>query len=175
MRTMVRFAGIALGLWASIAASEEFPSGDWAWSIDDPDVLYAATQNSTGQALMQLCYPSEGNCLYAVGFDTRCEQGSTYPALVNTDVSATTVELFCGIELDDGGNLLFFRDFDQIDALIRQARKIGFALPMEGDEFKAVRFSLKGSVTAIDAMRRVGERDGTDGRSVRKTKDSEVF
>ena len=37
--------------------------------------------------------------------------------------------------------------------ILRQASNIGFAVAMEGDEFKVVRFSLLGSTHAIEMMR----------------------
>jgi hypothetical protein len=166
---------LACALFSAVALAEDVRSGDWTWSIDDPDIFYAGTENAAGNALMQFCYTDEGSCVYAVGFDMQCEEGSSYPALVNTDVSAASIDLLCGSELDDGSNFMFVKDFDQIDGLIRKAGQIGFALPMKGDEFKAVRFSLKGSVAAIDAMRTIAERGARVNGDVKKARDSEVF
>jgi hypothetical protein len=162
-------------MWGSVAGSEEFRSGDWTWSIDDPAMFYAATENSAGQVLMQLCDIEDGSCLYAVGFDTRCDEGDSYPALVNSDAGTASIELLCGKTLEDGGNLMLVKGFDQMDGFVRGAKKIGFALPMQGDEFKAVRFSLKGSVAAIDAMRKIAARGAPATSNTRKAKDTEVF
>lgn len=149
--------------------------GDWVWYTDDPTSYYAATANSAGQVLMQLCDLEDGNCVYAVGFETRCDEGDTHPALVNTDQSAASIELHCGKRLDDGSNLMLVGDFDQLDGILRKASRIGFALPMQGDEFKAIRFSLKGSVTALDRMRRLAASGDAARPDVRNTRDSEVF
>lgn len=167
--------GAFLGLCASVAWGEELTSGDWTWSIDDPEMFYAATENSAGQALMQLCDTEDGTCFYAVGFDTTCDEGDSYPALVNSDAGTASIKLLCGGELESGGNMMLVEDFDQMDQFIRKARKIGFALPMQGDEFKAVRFSLKGSVAAIDAMRKIAARGTPASRNARQAKDTEVF
>ena len=48
----------------------------------------------------------------------------------------TTSTFLCGGKLDAGGNLMLVKNFDQIDGIIRKARRIGFALPMQGDEFQ---------------------------------------
>ena len=167
--------GAFLGLCASVASSEEFTSGDWSWSIEDPEMFYAATENSAGQVLMQLCDTEDGTCFYAVGFNTTCDEGDSYPALVNSDAGTASIELYCGSASDDGTNLMLVKDFDQMDGFVRTAKKIGFALPMKGDEFKAVRFSLKGSVAAIDAMRKIAARGAPVQSNTRKAKDSEVF
>ncbi len=164
-----------LGVWGSVAWGEEFTSGDWTWSIDDPEMFYAATENSAGQVLMQLCDTEDANCFYAVGFNTNCDEGDSYPALVNSDAGTASIELYCGSDSDDGTNLMLVKDFDQMDEFVRKASRIGFALPMKGDEFKAVRFSLKGSVAAIDAMRKIAARGAPANKNTRQARDTEVF
>lgn len=175
MNTRKAFGIGVLLLWGSVAWGEEFRSGDWTWSIDDPTAFYAGTENSAGQMLAQFCDTTEGSCVYVVGFDTTCDEGDPYPALVNSDAGTASIEFLCGGELDNGSNVMLVKGFDQMDSFIRKAKRIGFALPMQGDEFKAVRFSLKGSVAAIDAMRKVAARGAPATGSTKQTKDSEVF
>lgn len=163
------------GLIASGAFAGEVASGDWAWNVDDPETHWAATGNDAGQMLGQFCYPEKGSCLYAVGFDTTCDEGDSYPALVNSDAGTANITLKCGGDLEDGANLMLVEDFDQLDALIRKSKRIGFALPMQGDEFKAVRFSLRGSVPALDAMRKFAEHGRSRNPDVKQARDSEVF
>ena len=174
MKTIVVTLVFGLAI-SSGARAGDFTSGDWTWNVDDPETLYAATGNSAGQMLMQFCDANEGSCLYAVGFDTTCNEGATHPALVNTDETTASITLHCGKKLKDGTNLMFIENFDQIDGIIREARRIGFALPMQGDEFQAVRFSLKGAVAALDAMRKYAAKSGERKAGVRNAKDSEVF
>lgn len=157
------------------AWADDFTVGDWIWNVDDSSSHYAATANSAGQILAQFCYPEQGSCVYTVGFDTECTEGKSYPALVNTDQSAASITLTCGKSLKDGGNLMLVEDFDQIDTILRKASRVGIALPMQGDEFKAVRFSLKGSVAALDAMRKFAANATSQNPGVRKAKDTEVF
>ena len=166
-----------LGLSPVAVSAEEFPSGDWAWSIDG-DVFWAGTENDSGQMLAQFCSPENATCYYVVGFDTNCEKDHSYPAMVNTDQGAASIELLCGGELDSGGNLMVVQDFEQMDTLVRKSTRIGFALPMEGDKFKAIRFSLNGSVQAIDAMRKFAANENAktpETKKVKNAKDSEVF
>ena len=157
------------------AGAGDFTVGDWVWNIDDPEMPMAGTTNDAGQVLMQLCYPESGNCLYAVGFDTNCTEGNSYPALVNADTGADSMKFICGGELKDGTHLMLAEDFDQIDKVVRKSKRIGFALPMEGDAFKAVRFSLRGSGDALDAMRKVAERASKNTSGADSKKASEVF
>jgi hypothetical protein len=174
MKAIVVMLVFGLAMSSGVRAGD-FTSGDWVWSVDDPEMLYAATENSAGQTLVQLCDATDGSCFYAVGFDTSCDEGDSYPALVNTDDGAYNIEFLCGGKLDAGGNMMLVKNFDQIDGMIRKARRIGFALPMQGDEFKAVRFSLKGAVPALDAMRKFAAEGGRKTPDVRNAKDSEVF
>ena len=162
-------------VWGSAAWAEDIHSGDWVWNVDDPESYHAGTQNAAGQVLMQMCDPADGTCFYAVGFDTSCDEGDSYPALVNSDAGTAGIELLCGGEVDGGSNVMLVKDFEQVDNIIREATRIGFALPMKGDEFKAVRFSLKGSVNAIEAMRKVAALGAPTEKNTKKVKDTEVF
>ena len=174
MRQLMVVVTSILCLWVSAAGAEEFTSGDWTWSVDDPEIYYAGTQNSAGHMLAQFCDPTDGTCFFAVGFDTTCDEGDSYPALVNADTGAYSIKFVCGSTLDDGTNLMLVEDFDQMDGVLRKAKKIGFALPMQGDEFKAVRFSLKGSVAAMDAMRKFAARGASEKSGTKKVRDTEV-
>ena len=178
VRTRIRLGVL---LWTAfnlpLALADDFQSGDWAWNVDG-EAFYAGTTNDAGQLLAQVCTADNGNCAYVVGFDTKCEEGEDYPAMVNTDQGAAAIEFLCGGKAHDGGNLMIAKDFDQMDALLRKSARVGFALPMQGDQFKAIRFSLKGSVSAIDAMRKfaASASDKTpDTRKATNTKDSNVF
>lgn len=123
---------------------------------------------------MQLCDTEDGACFYAVSFGTRCQKDETYHALVNSDAGNGSFELLCGAEVQ-GSNLLFVQDFEQMDALVRKATRIGFALPMQGDDIKTVRFSLRGSVAAIDAMRRALARTAPMPPTAKKVREVETL
>ena len=175
MRQLIVVVASMVCLWVPVAGAEDIHSGDWVWNVDDPETYYAGTENAAGHVLMQFCDPADGTCFYAVGFDTTCDEGDSYPALVNADTGASSIKLMCGSSLDDGTNMMLVEGFDQIDGIVRKSQKIGFALPMQGDEFKAVRFSLKGSVTAMDAMRKFAARGAPATSNTKKAKDTEVF
>jgi hypothetical protein len=44
------------------------------------------------------------------------------------------------------------RGYKSLEALLKGAHHIGFAFPMQSDQFKVVRFSLTGSTRAVGAM-----------------------
>jgi len=135
-----------------LAQAGDHVSGDWSWNVDDPEIFVAGIENSAGHMLAQFCDPESTNCFYAVGFGLKCEPGHQYPVLVNADTGSAQLEFICGDRIGDQ-NVLVASDFDAMDDVVRSANKVGFAIPLEGDDFKAVRFSLNGSNEALDAMR----------------------
>ena len=157
MKRQHRYAGMAVAMsgllaWSGVGLAGDQRVGDWTWNIDDPELFVAGTENAAGHALAQVCDPSDGSCMYVVGFDIHCDPGHEYPVLVNSDAGSAQLEFVCGDRAGDQ-NLLVATDFEAIDDIVKSANKVGFAIPMQGDDFKAVRFSLVGSNEAIDAMR----------------------
>ena len=148
----LRSVAAFLALGASTANAADISSGDWNWNIDGTDMFYAGTSNNAQNLLAQFCYLTDGNCVYAVSFGLNCDKGEKYPALLNSDSGARSIELICGNKMQ-GQNVLMFSSFEEIDGIIRSNNRIGFVLPLKGDEFKAIRFSLRGSAKALDAMR----------------------
>lgn len=128
VRPKVAIGLLVLNAIAVPVFASDVRSGDWSWSIDDPEMVYAATNNSAGHMLAQFCYPASGSCIYAVGFEITCDEGKKYPALVNTDQGAQSIELVCSGELADQ-NILAAADFEEMDSLVRKATRIGFVIP----------------------------------------------
>jgi hypothetical protein len=172
---MARIVGVVCALATTSGLAAERRSGDWTWNTEAADLQWAGTENGAGQELGQFCYPQDGHCIYAVSFDTTCKDGDSYPAIVNSDAGAATLNLRCGPRLDNGANLMVVEDFEQIDRIVRSGSRIGFALPMESDAFKAVRFSLHGADTALDRMRSAAARVNSPSRDVKQAKTTEVF
>jgi hypothetical protein len=153
----VALAGIVLFLGAALSASAgDRPIGDWKWNVDDPELYSAGIELPGGHVLAQFCIPNKGSCFYAVGFGITCEPNEKYHVLVNSDVGSSQLEFVCGDSIGKQ-NVLLAADFDALDSVVRDANRVGFAIPMANDEFKAVRFSLRGSNEAIDAMREAAQ------------------
>jgi hypothetical protein len=125
----------------------------WAVSLsDDNSVASAYTVNDSGALLGQYCYASSGNCVWTLGMTTGCETGSEYPVLANTDTGSVQLKIKCGGRLPTGAYAYAFTDFDAIDKAVKNATRIGFAVPMQADEFRVVRFLLSGANAAINHM-----------------------
>jgi len=124
------------------------------WQADTfSEGVYAATLNDSESLLGQYCYPDQGSCLWLLGLKTRCESGHEYPILANSDLGARELSLRCGNRLESGYYQYVFTNFDAINDIVTTASQLGFAIPVEGDQFRVVRFSLDGARSAVDGMR----------------------
>jgi hypothetical protein len=137
---------------AAIGQTSQF--GSWnTGRIGGNEGLFAATVNDSGHILGQYCYFQSDSCIYLLAFQTACKPESKYPVLVNSDVGSSQVFVYCSGQLSSGKYRYVFTDFEEIDKVIKGANKVGFAVPLEGDKFLVVRFTLNGSNEAIASMR----------------------
>ncbi|MEE9913633.1 MAG: hypothetical protein K4571_18125 [Deltaproteobacteria bacterium] len=127
--------------------------GVWHSGVTDTgDAFYAATINDSGNLLGQYCYPSKGNCIWLLGMRTACEEGAQYPVLANSDAGSSHINVYCSAKLDNGMYRYVFSEHDAIDKIITKGLKVGFAVPLQSDQFRVVRFDLNGSSRAITKM-----------------------
>lgn len=154
MKKILQLIAISFLLSSASSFAEFKQNKDWFWnlSLDAGNFVYAATLNSSDRLLGQYCYFDEGTCVYMVTLGITCTEGSEYPSIINSSAGVVTVDLICAHKYEDE-NTFFITPFDDVDNIIKQASTIGFAVAMEGDEFKVVRFSLSGSTYAIEKMR----------------------
>lgn len=129
--------------------------GSWEVSTKDRDALHATTINDSGHLLGQYCYLDGGSCLWLLGFRSRCEADARYPVLMNSSAGSRSLEVLCGGEVPGLPGLFryVFTNFDQINEAVLGSTRIGFAFPLQGDEFRVVRFDLAGASAALSAMR----------------------
>jgi hypothetical protein len=153
IRTLLSALGVLLG---AIPHAKAATIGDWIYEVSVPH--YAATINDSGNIFGQWCDTSEGSCFYLLAMPTRCEDEASYPVLVNSDMGSLTTTLVCRGKLD-GRNLYRYvmANFDDIDNLVRKSRRVGIAMPLEGDEFRVSRFSLSGAAASLSLMRSAAE------------------
>lgn len=140
---------------SSLAYAQDF--GKWTVVTDDPTMMYAVTFNDSGALFGQYCYPDQGSCLWLISVTTSCEKDHKYPVLANSDGGAVPLTLQCqgpiGGKGEDAKFAYVFTDFDAVSNLVKSATRIGFAVPLQADQFKVVRFEVDGSAPALSAMR----------------------
>lgn len=153
---------LVCALGPSLAAAAP-PTGVGDWTIRTGRMLQATTRGAAGDRFGQYCNAQDGNCHYALLMPVPCEPEERYVVLANSDTSVNAAELVCGGAAGGGaaGPRLYryvFANFGAIDHQVRQSRRIGFALPLEGDAFRLARFSLAGAMGAIGQMRGAAQR-----------------
>lgn len=139
---------------ASLARAENF--GSWFTGKTNNNFVFAATTNDNGHLLGQYCSPETGNCLWILGISTTCKLGDKYPILANSDSGASHLSVHCDEQLEDRKFRYVFSKFNDIDSIIKGSLRIGFALPLQSDNFRVIRFDLSGANRAINFMRSSG-------------------
>jgi hypothetical protein len=159
MKRIGLIATLIVMLAADIAAAQRQKFGSWETSTAGQSFVYALTQNDSGHVLGQWCDLTASSCLWLLGIRTSCNEGETYPILVNSNAGSASLRLHCAGPLANvpGVYRYVFADFDSIDGLVAKSAKIGVALPLEGDQFRVIRFDLNGAPAAVSLMRNAAE------------------
>lgn len=134
--------------------------GEWHTGATESKekLFFAITVNDSGNLLGQFCSPDTGNCIWLLGMSASCNEGDQYPVLTNSDKGAAHILVYCDTKLDNGLYRYVFTDFDTINDFVMKGSKIGFAVPLQSDQFRVVRFNLVGSNRAITVMRSIAEK-----------------
>lgn len=142
-------------LLSSTANAVEIVKSFGAWSViksNDNLDLIAATTNDSGNYIGFRCFSLEKKCIHVLSANTNCQDGGTYPILINSDYASLSMDAICGV--NGSNHELYLTKYDEIHNLLKKGSTIGFAIPMESGQFKVVRFSLGGSEKAMDYVER---------------------
>lgn len=135
-----------------------------AWSIHPADdgtgVGTAGTMNDSGSSLILACGTGTngGRCVWTIYMGTSCDRGHKQSLFVNSDAGAVHLTVACTGQIPEGLYSYVFPDLDEVDRIIRQGTRIGFALPLKSDNFRVIRFDLQGATNAIEQMRAAARR-----------------
>jgi hypothetical protein len=127
----------------------------WTTGADEQGGTHASVMNESGFILGQYCDSRTGPCYWVLGMSARCKMGTKYPVLVNSDVSAQSLEVGCTGETAGQAGIygLVFTDPEAIGGIIARSNRLGIAFPMKGDQFRVVRFDVTGAPAALAAAR----------------------
>lgn len=116
------------------------------WQVSDyGDSTLASTTNESGSAFGMVCGTS---CEWFVNMKRECKQGDPYPAMINAPSGSYPVTLRC---YHYGARRIMTFKADKASADILDTEGVvGVALALEGGTFAVSRFSLVGSISAID-------------------------
>jgi hypothetical protein len=128
--------------------------GDWRTGVTtNGKDFFAYTQNAGGQAFGQWCSMDSGYCTWIIGMSVGCNKDFAYPVLANSDIAAASLSINCAGTIEDTDLSRYaFTDFKSVKSLLKGAHVVGFAMPMQSDQFRVVRFSLAGCADAISTM-----------------------
>lgn len=139
---------IAALFLCSVAQAEEKQFEDWfVVRADNGDMVAGTQQDNFSKALVYRCFKELNKCAHVLIADIECDDGHTYPVLVNSEHSALSMDTLCTD--NEGESELILTEFDRIHKIIQKSNVIGIAVPMASGQFKVVRFSLKGSSKAM--------------------------
>lgn len=130
--------------------------GGWyeSWRVDvvENKTYAAATFSESGALLGQFCYPNLSRCIWSIGLPTACKKGNKYPVLANTDSGATSLSVVCDGVIKTGAYRYSFSDFAAVTQVLEKSSRVGFAFPLQSDQFTVVRFRLEGMEAALGVI-----------------------
>jgi hypothetical protein len=145
---------VALFVWFFSGTAQAQTFADWSVDMKQPDAIGAATTNESGHDLGMVCFIDRPSCYWMITSSILCEEDRKYPMLANSDDGAVYVEVRCIGKMESGNYGYVFTDFDKIDTFVQSGDRIGFAIPMEADSFRVVRFSLRGAEDALALLQK---------------------
>lgn len=127
-----------------------------SWTVETADAYTEAfTGNDSGSTFGFLCIA--GTCSFYLDTNTRCEEDSKTPLLVNANSGSTYVVSSC-LHFRSSTGTRYINSISDKDVVtaISSGRVIGFAMPLANGDFKVTRFSLEGAMAAttraVDGM-----------------------
>jgi hypothetical protein len=148
---ILMFASVCL---ANKTFAESIAYGSWFVDVGESGgFIYAATVNDSGNFFGQYCYPRDSSCMWFLGMNIICKEGEKYPVLINSDDGASQLEVLCTGIINKTIYRYAFTNFDAVDNIVKRGLRVGFAFPLQSDQFKIVRFNLDGSSHAVTVMR----------------------
>jgi hypothetical protein len=135
----------ALAFLAFSAQAEKLASQNWVADLND-QTNEAYTANDSQSSFGVFC--SGEKCLFYLHQALKCEPGTKYSVLMNSQTISTALSMECA---QIGGNL--FQILDPFDAVLKATQTgelVGFAVALQSGAFAVTRFSLVGAKPAIE-------------------------
>ncbi len=149
--TLLSVPLLFIPLLLSLPSQAQNLVGDWEWGYaEDATYLWAATNSDEGMMLGEFCFFDTETCIYFIAQDVECVEGDNYPVLINGNY-VQAAEIYCSHTYENLW-VYIFSDYDLLDPLVRETGQIGVAMALDDGTFQLTRFSLKGSMQAMDAM-----------------------
>jgi hypothetical protein len=137
---------IAIAFQACLAhANEKIIHQNWVVDIGN-QTTEAYTANESKSSFGIFC--SGEQCLFYLHQALKCEPGTRYSVLMNSQTVASAISMEC---TRIGGNLFQILDpFNTVLRAVQAGDTIGFAVALQSGAFAVARFSLAGAKPAIE-------------------------
>lgn len=133
--------------------------GDWTIDLSEDNVISAKTTNESGALLMYGCVTRLDSCMWVVNIGLTCQGDMDTPSLLSSSSGALNLNLHCFITDGKTTSTLYIIDpHDAFSRIARESAKATIVVPTESDQFKVLRFSLKGSAAAMDLVEKALEK-----------------
>jgi len=144
----ILFAFIAGVFCVSAQAAQMF--GNWEVS-ELKDLRVARVGGAAGSTAGVMCTPSEKTCSAFISIDFSCEDGASYPVMLNSNAGAYSSTGVCASSGDS--YYLLIDDFNATISAFESGGEVGFAFPLKSGQFRVLRFNCQGATAAIKLAR----------------------
>jgi hypothetical protein len=127
-----------------VVETPDYRFGRWTAS-DLGNYTGANTLNESGSEFGLLCGTQ---CVYYVNLQHECDSGESYPGMVNSPAGSAVLTLHC-YHLDKIP-IMIFEPKELSETAFAKGGEIGFAVPLKSGRFGVSRFSLDGSLQALE-------------------------
>lgn len=135
---------LSFGLIDHALANEKITYQNWVIEIA-PETTEAYTANDSGSTLGLFCGGS--TCVFYLNPNLKCQPNTKNAVLMNGSTVSAALDMQCTLV---GKHYFQILDsFDQVMNAVKAGGNIGFAVALQGGAFSVYRFSLNGSLPAI--------------------------
>jgi hypothetical protein len=146
-------AALFLACFQLCAHSQTF--GDWFVEPENNAKPFLFTANDSGGIFGKWCDAKEGHCFWLLALKTSCATGASAPALLSFGGEVTSVQLTCFGELMIA-NERYYRytvsNPDTVDRGVLGSSRVSFAMALEADNFRVMRFNTSGARAALSRL-----------------------
>lgn len=155
MRKTLGMMLLALLAAAGSASATSLTFGQWRVATTaDGHYTYAATINHRGEVFGEFCDFKSAACHWLLAVHTPCRFGDVYPVLANSATGANPIAIFCVGALGGHTYGMALMNQRKLEASIAHARRVAFAVPLDGGGFAFTRFALTGRLHATALLQK---------------------
>ena len=164
--------GIALSLLTATpapAAPSEVRHGDWVVGngvVDGVAAQYVGVSNDSRSLFVIWC-PVGEECSMRIVLDTSCDVNHEYTMLMSSSIGAAAVKIRCQGQIPSGEYRYEVLEPGATEVAVAVAGGakdkgvVGFAIALDGGQFRALRFSLDGADLALQKLLQLREGNAT--------------